>query len=160
MALKKSEKRMLMLLGIVVVVAGFYKFVIDKPKAKNVPQANQKPRQEAAKQAIQNKPTEKDLQEKKVTSNIIFEQYNEWGRDPFTIVKPPPPKPKPKPPPPIKVALKGIIWKEGTAYVLIDDYVLCEGEEEGGIKVLKIEGKNVICRKGGRQFTLHWREPS
>jgi type II secretory pathway component PulC len=60
----------------------------------------------------------------------------------------------------IDVVLKGIFWEAGKAYVLIDDYVLSEGEEEGGIKVEKIEGKNVICRKGGRQFTLQWRETS
>jgi type II secretory pathway component PulC len=82
-----------------------------------------------------------------------------WGRDPFTIVKPPPP-PKKIPPLKVDVVLKGIFWEAGKAYVLIDDYVLAEGEEGGGIKVEKIEGKNVICRKGGRQFTLHWRETS
>ena len=161
MALKKSEKRMLVLLGIVVVVAGFYKFVIDKPKTKNVPPARKNMKPAEVKQTIKKDPAlADDKEDKNVTSNIIFEQYDEWGRDPFTIVKPPPPKPKPKPPPPPKVVLKGIFWKQGRAYVLIDDYVLGEGEEEGGIKVMKIEGKNVICRKGGRQFTLQWREPS
>ncbi len=159
MALKKSEKRMLLILAGVVVVAGIFK-LIDKPK-------NVKPVQ-AVRQNNQNQNLgQLNLPQSQVQSadmrsgktNVELKNYGSWGRDPFTIVKPPPP-PKKIPPLKVDVVLKGIFWEAGKAYVLIDDYVLAEGEEGGGIKVEKIEGKNVICRKGGRQFTLHWRETS
>jgi hypothetical protein len=160
MALKKSEKRMLIILGVVVIVVVIFKLV-DKPK-------NKKPTQ----QSVQNAQTQNQanvntapkqpgsLNGVSSKKNVVYDQYNEWGRDPFTIVRPPPKVPKKKPPVKIDVVLKGIFWKDGRAYVLIDDYVLGEGEEEGGIKVERIQGMNVICRKGGRQFTLQWREPS
>ncbi len=159
MALKKSEKRMLIILAGVVAVAGIFK-LIDKPKnVKPVPAINQNHPIQTPGQVL---PPQTQVQSANANSSkkiVKFKKYDSWGRDPFTIVKPPPP-PKKIPPMKIDVVLKGIFWEAGKAYVLIDDYVLSEGEEEGGIKVEKIEGKNVICRKGGRQFTLQWRETS
>jgi hypothetical protein len=159
MALKKSEKRMLIILAVVVVAAGIFK-LIDKPK-------NVKPVSEIGQNSQIQKSGQTNIPQSQVLppdtnnskKNVELKKYDSWGRDPFTIVKPPSP-PKKIPPVKIDVVLKGIFWESGKAYVLIDDYVLAEGEEEGGIKVEKIEGKSVICRKGGRQFTLQWRETS
>ena len=159
MALKKSEKRMLIILAGVVAAAGIFK-LIDKPKnAKPVPAVRQNnPVQNPGQVSVpQNQAQSVDMNMNK--QKLELKKFDSWGRDPFSIVKPPPP-PKKLPPLKIDVVLKGIFWEEGKPYVLIDDYVLAEGDEGGGIKVVKIEGKNVICRKGGRQFTLQWREPS
>ena len=54
--------------------------------------------------------------------------------------------------------LQGFLWKKGKAYVLIDDAVLSEGEEKDGLRVERIREKEVLCSKGGRTFTLYWRE--
>jgi hypothetical protein len=57
-----------------------------------------------------------------------------------------------------KHKLKGLFWKEGKAFALIDDMVIGEGEEDGGVRVERIEGTEVLCRRGSRSFTLHWSE--
>jgi hypothetical protein len=54
--------------------------------------------------------------------------------------------------------LKGLFWKEGHAYVLIDDEILKVGEEKEGLKIERVEGKAVFCRQGNRSFTLYWSE--
>jgi hypothetical protein len=76
-----------------------------------------------------------------------------WGdRDPFS---------KPvfrNQPQETPVHVKGIIWKNGKPYVLINDVVLAVGEEKDGIRVDRIEGKRVYCRRGGSMYTLQWSE--
>lgn len=56
------------------------------------------------------------------------------------------------------VSVKGIVWMSGRPYVLINDVVLAVGEEKNGIRVDKIEGNKVFCRKGGKMYTLQWSE--
>lgn len=57
---------------------------------------------------------------------------------------------------PVKV--KGIIWMKGNPYVLINDVILGVGEEKQGIRIERIDGKKVVCRKGGKMYTLQWSE--
>jgi len=88
--------------------------------------------------------------------------FDTWGRDPFytggvsssggSSVSS---KKKGKSKPPV---LKGIFWKQGRVYVLIDSTILREGEEKKGLAVEKIRGTEVLCRRGKHLFTLHWRE--
>jgi len=52
------------------------------------------------------------------------------------------------------LVLKAISWKNDTAYVLINDVILREGETKEGISLLEVKGKQVLCRKGGRVFNL------
>ncbi len=56
------------------------------------------------------------------------------------------------------IRVKGIVWMSGKPYVLINDVVLAVGEEKNGIRVDKIEGNKVFCRKGGKMYTLQWSE--
>ena len=75
-----------------------------------------------------------------------------WGRDPF------------EGPPQIAaddsvagqkfLVLKAISWKNDTAYVLINDLILREGQTKEGISLLEVKGKQVLCRKGGQVFNL------
>lgn len=56
------------------------------------------------------------------------------------------------------IRIKGIVRMSGKPYVLINDVVLAVGEEKNGIRVDKIEGNKVFCRKGGKMYTLQWSE--
>jgi hypothetical protein len=82
-------------------------------------------------------------------------QYDSWGRDPFTYSKTLNAAPSTS----VSVRkekrkLRGILWKQGKVFVVIDDIVLAEGEEEKGLKVERIDGTAAVCREGGRTFTL------
>ncbi|GBD94592.1 hypothetical protein BMS3Abin05_02203 [bacterium BMS3Abin05] len=50
--------------------------------------------------------------------------------------------------------LKAISWKNGQAYVLINDDIVKVGENVNGLKVLRIDGNRVICEKNLRKFSL------
>ena len=153
MELKKSEKRLLMILGLAVSV-----FLIDqlvlKPKGQKSNQ-NTHPVQAASGNqvaAVQSPP-------------LRGQQFDTWGRDPFTPVSTPrrgsvssSASVSTQKSDTTQLALKGIVWKEGKAFALIGEHVIGEGDEEQGIKVEKIEGMEVLCRQGTRMFTLYWRE--
>ncbi len=160
MALKKSEKRLLIILGIAAAVFLVDKFIIEKKKKDApAPQAQQNAPVPQAEIALKTPPK----------SSSIRTVYNGWGKDPFYLpqkdhtgssagaaaVKAPQKSE-------IKTAplpeLKGMFWKEGKTYVLIGDAVIAEGEENEGLKIEKVEGKTVFCRQGNRSFTLFWSE--
>jgi len=152
MELKKSEKRLLMILGL---AAGVFLFdmLVLKPKGEkqnNSPPAQANSGNQVA--AVQIPP-------------LRGQQFDTWGRDPFTSVSTPRARSvassvsaDTNKSETSQMTLKGVFWKEGKAFALINEHVLGEGDEEQGIKVEKIEGMEVLCRKGAKLFTLYWRE--
>jgi len=153
MALKKSEKRLLIILGIAVAVFLVDRFVLSKSDKKSPPQP------------VNQTSTVTGLASAKVKTAVVSTRniegkkvFDNWGRDPFNE----------------KVytgkcggkfarsgstpKLKGLFWKEGHAYVMVDDEILKVGEEKEGLKIERVEGKAVFCRQGNRSFTLHWSE--
>ena len=156
MALKKSEKRMLKLLAVVVVAAGIFEFI---GSGKHKPP----PKKPAPKSSLLSAPFAKSKLTKTPGKTPISKKvhYDTWGRDPFYYGRKTSGggsgsgKKKKESKPPV---LKGIFWKQGRVYVLIDSSILREGEEKAGLTVEKIKGTEVLCRKGKRLFTLRWRE--
>lgn len=142
MALKKSEQRLLMILGAVVIVFVFNQFVCGSgnKKPKNQPQreAAVKTKKAAGAQTAD-------------ASDISKKRYDSWGRDPFL--------PKGSAYASSKPSLKcqGMFWKSGKPYVLINNYVLGEGDSQGGITVDKIEGRRISGKRDGTSFTLIWK---
>lgn len=150
MALKKSEKRLLGILGIAVIIFLLDQFVFSAgKKGQTVVQAK----------TSKAKP--------KVTAVRSFSErgakhFESWGRDPFAINTAASgstptyelnPESRPKPP-----ELKGMFWKDGKSHVIINDVILGEGEEQAGLKIHSIKGTEVLCSQGSRMYTLHWRE--
>ena len=50
--------------------------------------------------------------------------------------------------------LKAISWKNGDAYVLINDDIIKVGETLNGLTVLRVDGNRAICEKNLRKFSL------
>ena len=165
MALKKSEKRLMVILGIVVAVFLIDQFIISsgdeeastvKPGAASL--------NKLLKRSALSKLNSVEGSAVPKISKIEGKRFETWGRDPFMVPKTAggiygstsgqsgggKQKGGPK--------LQGFLWKKGKAYVLIDDAVLSEGEEKDGLRVERIRDKEVLCSKGGRTFTLYWRE--
>jgi hypothetical protein len=162
-ALKKNEKRLLMILG--VAVLGFFidRFVISS-KGKDVSPQETESDKEAIR-VVDNTQLINSVNRGSASAAAVklqVKRFDTWGRDPFEISKltskvgySSTSKRKGKVSKPV---LKGIFWKKGKPYVLIDDNVLSEGEEKGGIRVKRIQGTEVLCYRGSQSFTLHWRE--
>ena len=161
MALKKSEKRLLIILGIAVVA-----FLGDKLifKSEDKKEGSFKvPDKYAADQPVKGAEKASGLEGQPVVKRLAGKAtyYDSWGRDPFarpgrrstariqtSVRKKQFSKPE----------LKGIISKGGRYYVLINDLILGEGEEKDGIKVERIKEKEVLCSQDSRTFTLSWGE--
>ncbi|HHS12541.1 MAG TPA: hypothetical protein ENN03_02100 [bacterium] len=155
MALKKSEKRLLMLLGVAVAVFVFDKFILGGDK---------KPPPDPKKmQTVQTRSGDassvQTQERRKTAANHQAVQYESWGRDPFMpVVNETVQESSVRRSLESKHKLKGILWNEGRAYVLIDDLVLSEGESKEGILLRRISGNAAYCSKGGRTFTLRMEE--
>jgi hypothetical protein len=155
MALQKREKNMLMYGGgalALIVILNFLGVFGGKPKASKVVQTAQK----AAGQAV--KTTAVALKSGSAPAVPIEASAGQtWGgRDPFS-------KPEfdftgRKPNAAVPIRVKGIVWMSGKPFVLINDVVLAVGDEKNGIRVDRIEGNKVYCRKGGKMYTLQWSE--
>ena len=156
MALKKSEKRLLIIAGLVAVGFLFDKFVLGK-KTKSSGPAPKAHVTVAAKQS--------SVIQGNVIGQIALHRviYDDWGKDPFRVKEE---KKKvvlsvaaaPKLPPIPEATLHGIFWKQGKGYVLINDDVMSEGQIKNGIRVDRIENQQVLCNYAGQSFTLYWRE--
>jgi len=156
MALKKKEKRLLVVLGIAVVMFLFDQLV-GIPLGKKAEADEESPAAQAAKTVPQRATLSGNLL--RLNPDAMQRRFETWGRDPFSISRSGGNhststgkigKSKPE--------LKGIFWKQGKPYVLINEFVLSEGEEKQGLRVEKINGTEVLCSQGSRSFTLHWRE--
>lgn len=155
MALKKSEKRLLMILGVAVVVFIFDKFILGGDK-KPPPPPQKMQTAQSGKSAASSSQTPA---RRKIAANVQAVQYENWGRDPFMpVVNETVRENNVRRTLERKHKLKGILWNEGRAYALIDDLVLCEGESKEGIMLRQISGNAAYCSKGGRTFTLRMEE--
>lgn len=144
---------MLMVLGAVAVVAVVYTVLTSGKKSKSVQSVQSIVHKTAGQLGVE--AASKKPAAFKYLSEADSLQFNTWGRrDPFS-------KPEAVLRAEASVAsaplvVKGIIWMQGKPYVLINDVILTVGEEKKGIRVDKIEGRKVFCRKGGESYTLLW----
>jgi hypothetical protein len=157
MALQKREKTMLMFLGGVVVVAVLFQ-VLTGGKSKAGKEAALIAKKTAGQITGAVAGLAKPESVGKRPADAANTQYSAWSaRDPFS-----------RPEFEIQrgkagqggspLTVKGIVWMRGSPYVLINDVILTVGEEKKGIRVDRIEGRKVFCRKGGKMFTLLWSE--
>ena len=148
MQLKKNEKRMLIFLGIIVVVFLIMQLKGKKDSSKSVPKTKN------IASSVNGKRNESSTVASPEKEYIRID-YKEWGRNPFedrsrtieqTYVE-------------IKssLSLKGILWKKGKPFAIINDQILAEGESKGGIRVISISNNKVVCSTKGRTFTLEWK---
>ena len=156
MALKKSEKRLLLIAGLVAAAFLFDKFVLGKKTKSSGP-------------APKSRVTVATNQSSVVQGNVIGQSslhrvvYDDWDKDPFRVKEEKkqvvaPVRVAPTLPPIPEATLHGIFWKQGKGYVLINDDVMSEGEIKNGIRVDRIENQRVLCNYAGQSFTLYWRE--
>ena len=174
MALKKSEKNMLILLGVVVVGAGIYQFIIYPSQQEN--ETTVPPQKNAAKTTAAAVNTEKAVKPRRVLP-VEGKRFETWQNNPFSPVDLPQPDaertragqqtreivPEEKtqsteneaevePP-----TLNGIVEKGTRRLAIIDGHVLGVGEEKNRIRVISISEDSVVCFKKNKRFTLHWR---
>ena len=180
MALKKSEKRLLGLLGVVLLIFLLDRFVLGGDKKAKTAAAPKG----AVKSAVNASGVKAAVPKKAVEGNMARVVFKGWKKDPFAysyanelkkkntrgrpgVINRSPQqnqqvqktqqtaakKEEKKGP-----VLNGILWKDGRGFALIDGIIMEEGEEREGLEVIKIRGSKVICRKGNRTFTLEWRE--
>lgn len=159
MALKKSEKRLLIIAGLVAAAFLFDKFVLSNKGGKSKPAPKSKI---VATQSAQSNQVVSATHPG--TSQRVM--FDDWGKDPFRVIEEKKVEtvssqsvvaraPKPVIP---DATLHGIFWKEGKAYVLINDDIMSEGEMKNGIRIDRIEDERVLCNYAGQSFTLYWRE--
>ena len=164
MALKKSEKRLFVVLGFFIIVLLVDQFILSSDKSEKVPpgaKLKDKGTQLVKSVVSASSDAEAGVASQSTLPNIKY--FNDWGRNPFASSKPRPvartasrtgeKKEEVK-----KPELQGFFWKQGKAYVLVDKKILTEGEEKEGLRIDKIQDREVLCSKGGRTFTLYWRE--
>jgi hypothetical protein len=154
MAMQKREKTMLMVLGGVVVAFVSYQ-VLSGGKSKPVTGIKSLVEKTAGQLGAESLTSRKPAAAFKYASEADSLQYNTWGkRNPFS--KPQDVLIAEAAAAGAPVVVKGIIWMQGRPYVLINDVILTAGEEKKGIRVDRIEGRNVYCRKGGKSYNLQW----
>ncbi len=160
MTLKKSEKRLLVILGIVVAVFLVDQVFLssgDEDDAAPSPGLTDNNTKIVQSIVLQTNGGQGVVQQ---GSMIPKKYFDSWGRDPFasrqiTAMATRASQKKAEKALPV---LRGFFWKKGRAYVLIDEEILTEGEEKNGLRVERIREKEVLCSQGNRTFTLHWRE--
>jgi len=163
MELKKSEKNLLIFLGLVVVAVGVYKFVIEPgSKAKEVAAGtSQKTTNVATGQvSADKKPVQISAHRLPVVKEKLFAS---WKRDPFygktvktVATKAAIVRKKKVVKKIIAPVLKGILMNQSGAQAVIDDLILSEGQTKNGIHVVSIKSTEVVCTKNNRTFTLLW----
>ena len=154
MALKKNEKTLLAVAGGILVVYAVYTFIGSggkkgalPPTPKNVVASLQGTIKEAASSAGI---TQKEEQ-------IAKMRFDSWERDPFKDYYANNPVEEEAE---NKLQVKGFIQRGRHTYVLINDMILTEGEEKEGLFIERIDDNQVFCKKGGKWFTLTWKEES
>ncbi len=147
MALKKSEKRLLIILGIAVFVFVLDKFILKSGK-EQPPQAAVTP--------TEVKSTTVSAGEKatavKTQKNENVVRFDTWGRDPFAVTASASKGSSKRAN--RKYKLKAIIKREGRSLALINDMIIAEGEEKKGLKVTRITDNSVVCMAGGKTINL------
>jgi len=90
----------------------------------------------------------------KMNNRRVFEGTGRWKRDPFIGAFTPALLDSMGFKKPQLYVLKAISWKNGDAYVLINDDIIKVGESMNGLKVLRVDGNRAICEKNLRKFSL------
>jgi hypothetical protein len=157
MALKKNEKTLLAVLGGIVAVYLIWTFVVSggkkgvkPPTPKNVVASIQGSLKEAATTAGITPPEEK----------IPKMRFDTWERDPFRDFYAKSEAAIEEENEISNLEVKGFIQRGSQTYVLINDLILTEGEEKEGLFIERIDNNQVFCKKGGKWFTLTWKEES
>ena len=160
MALKKSEKKLLVILAIVVVAAVINFMLEGSAKKKKIAQQTEKHLQQS--QVVSGTSNLPETTAPKKELDVSYKTFDNWGKDPFAPIVTSKSRlgSKKKSAQSLKAKheIKGFFWKNGKAYVLIDDFVFGEGDENNGLSVEKIEGMTVRCQEMNQSFTLNWRE--
>ena len=145
MTLKKSEKRLLIILGVAVLFFLFDRLFLSS-KSNDTPS----PATDLASRFV---PVSKTAAPE-TAAESLRKRYMTWGRDPFFYSAGSSTKEQQRKRP----KLNGLFWRQGKAYALVNDTILGEGEANKGLRVEKIEGTEVLLSEGSRSFTLYWRE--
>ena len=167
MALKKSERNLLIVLGLIAGVFLINKFVCSSGEEKQ--QTDQAKTKSTQKSRVADIASKVFQAEKSVDAGAVIipkKHFETWGRDPF---KPPyweiaamaqkNSEKEEKEDPNEKFTLKGLMHgAKGKNYVLINEIIVAEGEEVDGLRVVQIEKNHVLCRYGEETFTLEWKE--
>jgi len=90
----------------------------------------------------------------KMNAHRVFKGTGRWRRDPFIGAFTPALLDSLGFKKPQLYVLKAISWKNGDAYVLINDDIIKVGESLNGLKVLRVDGNRAICEKNLRKFSL------
>jgi hypothetical protein len=93
-----------------------------------------------------------------ITMEDINPVHSTWGRDPFTPLLGD--QEIPRKTGDDNLSLSAISWKGGEAVVLINDFVLREGESADGVEVVEIHPSSVVLKQDGERITLRLREGS
>ncbi len=149
MALQKREKILLGMMGAAVAIFLLNQFVLSKKPPVKSPALVKKPSMVGDVNQFVRK-----VSIPKMTNPRVFKIAGRWKRDPFigaftaTLLDSMGFK-KPQ-----LYVLKAISWKNGEAYVLINDDIIKVGESLNGLKVLRVDGNRAICEKNLRRFSL------
>lgn len=153
MALKKSEKRLLGLLGVVAFIFIMDTFVCSKGDDAN------KNNTVASRSASTIRKVTDNLTSRPAVNQVAAlpkERFENWGKDPFyvksetQIVKKKIQVKKPN--------IQGIFEKEGRTYVMVDDVIIEEGKSNNGLQIIAIDGNRITYNQNGRRYTLVWGE--
>jgi hypothetical protein len=163
-ALKKGEKRLFVVLGVFIVIFLVDQFILSSDKSeKAAPSVKLKDKGTQMVKSVLEASPDAGAAVASLGTLPDKKHFDDWGRDPFTGSKPQSvartgSRSEKKKVEVKKPELQGFFWKQGKAYVLVDKIILTEGEEKEGLRIDKIQDKEVLCSKGGHTFTLYWRE--
>jgi len=163
-ALKKSEKRLFVILGVFIVIFLVDRFILSSDKSeKAAPSVKLKDKGAQTVNSVVASSPDAGAATASIGTLPDKKHFDDWGRNPFASSRPQPvartrSRTEKKKVEIKKPELQGFFWKQGKAYVLVDKMILTEGEEKEGLRIDKIQDKEVLCSKGGHTFTLYWRE--
>lgn len=148
MKVNKSQKRLLIILSIVIVYA-VYDFISNKSDYEMM--------YAGGSETVEETPS-KQVKLKSTTQKVQLAELNlEWKKDPFyrddikkTIVR----KRKKFVPKERPLRLQAITYADQNSFVMINDVILTEGEIVQGYKVEKIERTKVKLIKNGKEIYL------
>ncbi len=149
MALQKREKILLGVMGAAVTIFLLNQFVFTKKTPTKAPALVKKP---ATVQRVSR--FAKQATFAKANHQREVKTIGNWKRDPFIGAFTPTLLDSLGFKKPQLYVLKAISWKDGEAYVLINDDIIKVGETLDGLTVLRVDGNRAICEKNLRRFSL------
>ena len=149
MALQKREKILLGVMGAAVTIFVLNQFVFTKKPSAKPPAIVKKP---PVVQHINR--FVKQASFAKTDRPKITKKIGGWKRDPFIGAFTPALLDSMGFKKRQMYVLKAISWKNGKAYVLINDDIIKVGETVDGLTVLRVDGNRAICEKNLRKFAL------